>query len=176
MKEIWKHIIGFEGIYQISNIGRVKSLERKVGHRLLKEKILSPTINNTKDGYLQINLSINKKRYPKLIHRLVAEAFIENPNNLPCINHKDENKINNNVDNLEWCDYKYNANYGTALIRSIQKKSRKIGQYSIDGELIAEFNSARDAERKTKFKQVLISKCCKGTIKHAYNFIWKYIE
>ena len=103
--EIWKDILGYEGLYQVSNYGRVRSL--KYG----KEKILKQQINT--DGYLHIDLYKNKKRKNYNVHRLVTIAFLENPNNYPQVNHKDENKQNNHIDNLEWCDYKYNCNYGT---------------------------------------------------------------
>lgn len=119
--EIWKDIKGYEGLYQISNYGNVKSLERVIednkGSYIKKEKILTPTINNR--GYYHIGLRNNSKTKYYYVHRLVAEAFIPNPNNYPIINHKDEDKTNNKVDNLEWCTPKYNANYGTAIQRRI---------------------------------------------------------
>ena len=116
MNEEWRPIEGYEGLYYISNTGRVRSVDRYVknGHssyRLHKGKMLSPIKN--KDGYLQVNLCYNRKIYKKYVHRLVAKAFIENPDNLPQVNHKDEDKTNNNVYNLEWCNCSYNINYGT---------------------------------------------------------------
>ena len=109
MKEIWKDIPGYEGLYQISNLGNVKSLPRKVNKRKCEEIIKVPTISNK--GYYRISLCKNGKIKYYAIHRLVAEAFISNHNNLPCVNHKDCNKQNNNVDNLEWCTYSYNNMY-----------------------------------------------------------------
>ena len=108
-KEIWKDIKGFEGHYQVSNFGRVKSIKFR------KERILKPANNGC--GYLYVNLSKNGKYNIYLIHRLVALIFISNPNNLPEINHRDEDKTNNKVENLEWCDRKYNMNYGTRTQR-----------------------------------------------------------
>lgn len=118
MTEEWKDISGYEGVYQVSSLGRVKSCERKVrvshrgysGFRLCKEKIMNPIINNR--GYYYFKLRNNQQYKTVLAHRLVAETFIQNPNNLPCVNHKDENPQNNCVNNLEWCTYEYNDNYG----------------------------------------------------------------
>ena len=116
--EIWKNIVGYEGKYQISNLGRVKSLKDRYGYR---ERILKPSTN--KRGYKKVVLvKVGEKRKTFLVHRLVAEAFIPNPNNYSEVNHKDENPSNNNVDNLEWCTRKYNINYGTAIERATEKK------------------------------------------------------
>lgn len=119
-EEIWKDIIGYEGLYQVSSLGRVRSLDRYVvdsleNRRFYKGKVLSP-VKDT-DGYLKVGLSYNGKCKKCLVHRLAAQAFIENFDNLPEVNHKDEDKTNNNVDNLEWCTAKYNSNYGTSIER-----------------------------------------------------------
>jgi hypothetical protein len=116
MQEIWRDVKGYEGFYMVSNLGRVKSLDRYVSRgcrypnkfQYVKGKILSP---NKGGSYLQVVLNKGGKSKPFLVHRLVAEAFIDNPNNYPCVNHIDENKKNNCVDNLEWCTYKYNNEY-----------------------------------------------------------------
>ena len=117
MIEEWRPVVGYEGLYEVSNTGRVRSLDRYVktcygSYRLHKGKVLSPGIRP--DGYLVVSLQYRMFR----VHRLVAEAFLPNPDNLPQVNHKDEDKSNNRVDNLEWCDSKYNNNYGTARIRA----------------------------------------------------------
>ena len=115
MKEIWKNIFDFIG-YQVSNFGRIRSLKT---YKILKQY-------NHRNGYMFVSLSHHGKHFNLYIHRLVAEAFIPNPDNLPEVNHKDENPSNNNVNNLEWCNRKYNANYGTAIQRML--KSRRINQ------------------------------------------------
>ena len=118
MVEEWRDVVGYEGIYEISNTGILKSCERKVnvahrgftGFRVIKEKVMKTTFNDS--GYEEIKLCKNNKYTQVFIHRLVAQAFIPNPNNLPFVNHKDENPRNNCADNLEWCTAKYNTNYG----------------------------------------------------------------
>lgn len=118
MEEIWKDIAGWEGSYQISTYGRVKSL--KYG----KERILKPSKNSS--GYLTVGLSIESRTFSKAIHRLVAIAFVPNPDNKLQVNHKDENKLNNNVNNLEWVTAKENSNYGTRIKRISEKNSKPI--------------------------------------------------
>ena len=116
MTEEWRPIVGYEGLYEVSNTGQVKSFDRYVKYsngriHLHKGKVLSPI--KDRDGYLQVNLCYSGRINSIKVHRLVAQAFIPNPDNLPQVNHKDENKTNNCVENLEWCDSKYNNNYGT---------------------------------------------------------------
>ena len=110
MIEEWRPVVGYEGLYEVSSYGRVRSLDRFY-YRLHKGKVLSPT--KDRYGYLTVTLNCNGKSKTIKIHRLVAQAFIENPDNLPQVNHKDEVKSNNCVDNLEWCSAKYNNNFGT---------------------------------------------------------------
>lgn len=117
-EEIWKPIPEYEGIYEVSNFGNVRSVDRyldckikNVNKHLWKGRIISQ--QKRKDGRLTVALYSHSKRKRMLVHRVVADAFIPNPNNYPCINHKDENPANNKVENLEWCTYKYNNNYGT---------------------------------------------------------------
>ena len=169
--EVWRDIEGYEGMYEVSNLGRVKSL--KYG----KEKILKPERN--KYGYLRVCLFKNRDRNWCLIHRLVALTFILNPQNLPMVNHKDENPSNNNVTNLEWCDSKYNNNYGTRNQRIADKHtngkdSKPVLQYTLDGEFVKEWKSTRDVQRNLGYFQTYISACCLGKHKSAYKFVWKY--
>ena len=164
MKEIWKDKKDYEGHYQVSNWGRIKSI--KFG----KERILK---QNIRCGYYYVNLYKNniKKQYP--VHRLVAEAFIDNPDNLFQVNHRDENKLNNNVDNLEWCDAKYNINFGTCIERRSKKKSKPVLQYDLEGNFIKEWESIAECNRNG-FNQGNIWMCCQGKLKKYKGFIWRY--
>lgn len=179
--EIWKDIKDYEGLYQVSNLGRVKSLERiDNNNHPIKEKILK---NQTdKDGYLWICLHGIKIKKVQ-VHRLVAQAFIPNPNNLPQVNHKNEIKDDNRPVNLEWCDTKYNINYGTRnkrvgqKLRNNFKRSLPIVQIDIKTNfLVAEFPSVMEASRQTGFNEVAIRRCCKGRTKTSYGYKWKYKE
>ena len=164
MEEIWHDIEGYEGLYQISNKGLVKSL--KWG----KERILRPGIDGY--GYMFVCLcNDNVMKYFKL-HRLVAQAFIPNIDNLSEINHKDENKLNNCVENLEWITCIDNCNYGSRN----KRLSRKILQYSKSGEFIREWQGALEVERVLKIAQPNITQCCKGKRKSSGGFVWKYKE
>lgn len=123
MIEEWKSVVGYEGLYEVSSLGRVRSLDRyDSNNHFLKGRILR-LCADTK-GYLIVGLWSNNKKKMYKVHRMVAQAFIPNPDNLPIINHKDENPINNNVDNLEWCDSEYNNNYGTARERARNTRLR----------------------------------------------------
>lgn len=174
MKEIWKDIKDYEGLYQVSNLGRVKSLVRKLNDgRLWKEMILKQEINQ---GYARVLLSNNKNKKHKRVHRLVAEAFIPNPNNYPIINHKDENRLNNRVDNLEWCTWKYNSNYGDCNLKIGKKLSKSVAQYDLNGNLIKKYDSISDVSRKTGYNISYLSNCCNDKYEKAYNYKWKYIN
>lgn len=145
--ETWRDVVGFEGLYKVSNKGNVYSVERKDtlgrkwGGRTLKPRY-------DKDGYLRVGLSKNSTLATKHIHRLVAEAFIPNPNGLPQVNHIDEAKVNNNVGNLEWCTSKYNNNHGTRNERRVQAQSKKVVGVNIKTGEILTFNSTKEASRK----------------------------
>ena len=173
MKEIWKDIPGYEGIYQVSNLGRVKSLERIIMGRWhevkTKEKILKPRITN---GYLRLQLFKSNKAKNFFLHRLVAMAFISNPNNYIEINHKDENHFNNNVNNLEWCSHSYNINYGTRTKKTIEKVCKPILQYDMNGNFIKKWKTMNEAIRY--YNNVHICDVCKGKRQNASGYIWKY--
>lgn len=176
--EEWRDIKGYEGLYQVSNYGRVKSLDY---NHTGEERILKPVRLAMKSGnaYYQVHLCKDGKTNSKRVHRLVAQAFIPNPNGLPDINHKDENGLNNRVDNLEWCTHKYNCNYGTRNGRIKQKMingktSKPVYQYSIDGKLIKEWTSLNEIERQTGYSCAHICKCCSGERKTAYGYKWSY--
>jgi len=177
-KEEWRDIAGYEGRYQVSNIGRVKSLAhvtiRRNGSKLpLKERVLKPVSSH---GYLQVTLynSGSKKKF--LVHRLVCEAFHENPKNKPCVNHIDENKANNTASNLEWCTYEENLNHGTGNARRGKALSRPVGQYTRYGELIKVWQSTMEVERHLGFSNQNISTAALGKYKTAYGYVWKYID
>ena len=123
-QEIWKDVKNYEGLYQISNLGRVKSMSKFAGFSYRKERILKTSLD--KDGYVKVTLCKNNRTRFLSIHRLLAECFIPNSNNYPQINHKDENKQNNDLSNLEWCTCKYNINYGTRTKREVETRKRKL--------------------------------------------------
>ena len=135
---------------------------------------LKPYKNIKRYGYLEVYLRLPGSKKTYKIHRLVAEAFIPNPDNLPQINHIDENKENNIVSNLEWCTAEYNLNYGSHNKKISQALKRKVFQYSKDGILLAEFNSQTEAAKLTGSKQGGISDCIRGKIKTHNGYIWKY--
>ena len=173
-KEIWKTIKENPN-YMVSNFGRVKSLYDGRHHKF-REKILK--YNRTRSGYLTVALYKNgiQKRY--LIHRLVAEAFIQNPLNLSEVNHKDENKENNSAENLEFCDHKYNSNYGSAIERAALKRTNgkgsiKVLQFTLDNELVKEYPSSKECGRNG-FNQAAVSRCCRGKIKQYKGYKWQY--
>lgn len=156
IEEIYKDIQGYEGLYQISNLGNVKSL-----HTRGKEKILKPAKNHK--GYLTVGLCQQEKQKTHYIHRLVAMAFIENPNNLPQINHKDINPANNTVENLEWCDCQYNIDYSQSK-QVMCTETNKI------------YPSTHQVERELGFYSSGIRKCCRGKQKTCGGFHWKYVK
>ena len=172
MEEIWKDVVGFEGLYQVSNMGNVKSLNwRNTG--CAKNLWLKPH----NKGYLQVELakSGNKKCY--VVHRLVASAFIPNPLNYPQVNHKDENKHNNCVENLEWCNASYNAVYSLGRHKNRKHSSRidfKVLQCSLDGVPIKIWNNSRTVFLETGMSDWSISECCRGNRKTAYGYKWQY--
>jgi hypothetical protein len=174
MKEIWKNIENFDN-YMISNFGNVKSKARydSTNKRYLKEKYLKP--GKSSRGYLLVSLKGNDNAYHTMrVHRLVATAFLDNPEKLPIVNHKNETYINNHVDNLEWCTHKYNTNYGTAIARRSASKEKPIKQISLDGVLIKIWRSAKEINDVLGIYHGNISRCCKHNRKQAYGFKWEY--
>ena len=173
MKEVWKDIHNYEGLYQVSNLGRVKSFRKSTKYGSQDEYILKPHLAN--NGYCQVTLYDNTVRHKFLVHRLVAEAFIQNPNNYPQVNHKDENPLNNSVSNLEWCTAEYNNAYGTARIRIIDSQSRPVEQLLIDGRTIAIYRSVSIAcEIMGVSKSSLGYAIRKGT--NCKGYFWKYSD
>lgn len=182
--EIWK-LTEFP-YYVISNLGRLKRLAhtaiiKREGAEYLQsypERICRPSVNQ--HGYLTFQFRRYKKA--KLIHRLVAEAFVANPDNLPIINHKDENPSNNKADNLEWCTLKYNANYGScrerhskSLTKVRKRLNLNIKQYTLDGDLIATFNGTNEIVN-AGFKYSAITACCRHQTQCSQGYVWRYEE
>ena len=158
-----RDIKNYEGLYAVTSCGKVWSYKYK--------KFLKPKCE--KNGYMRIMLCKDGQRKMHSLHRIVAEAYIPNPNNLPQVNHKDENKANNCLQNLEWCDAKYNHNYGTINERISNSLKIPILQYDLDGNFIREWPSASDVGKEVKS---FICRCLKGKNKTAYGYIWKYKE
>ena len=193
--EIWNDVIGYEGKYQVSNKGNIRSLNF---HRSNKTKIMKGILD--KDGYSRIMLYKDGKGTIYRVHRLVAEAFIPNPNGFPCVNHKDENPSNNDVTNLEWCTVLYNNNYGgkgdklskalkglNTWSRGVPKSndtrrkmalshSKKVIQMTLEGNIIKEWGSMTEAANSLGCHQSKISECCRGNRKSHGGFRWKYKE
>ena len=190
MKEIWKDIEGYEKLYQISNFGNIKSLDRYIINKN-GEKQYFPgkyLIQRLNDGYLRVTLSKNNKQRTFRVNILVAKAFIPNPENKPEVNHIDGNKENNKVDNLEWNTRSENELHayknGLAKPSNKQKQavakyakenySKKVVQYSLNGEFIKEWNSMHDVWRELGIRPSYICRCCKGLRNQTYGYIWKY--
>lgn len=190
MKEIWKDIKGYEGLYQISSFGNVKSLDRYIINKngdkqYFPGKYLTQGIS---DSYLKVTLSKNNKQRTFRVHILVAIAFIPNPENKPEVNHIDGNKKNNKVNNLEWNTRSENELHayrnGLAKPSNKQKQavakyakenySKKVIQYSLNGEFIKEWNSMHDVWRELGIRPSYICRCCKGLRNQTYGYIWKY--
>ena len=178
MSEEWRDVAGYEDLYQVSSEGRVKSLERKLPHwrggeQIKKERILNPGID--RDGYLKLNLCAGGKTRTFYVHRLVGQAFHENPDNKPQVNHINEDKTDNRACNLEWCTCKQNINHGSRNERVAKALGKPIGQYKLDGQLIKVWPSAYMVERQTGFSKASIWGVANGRYKQAYGFIWKYV-
>ena len=176
--EEWRDVKGYEGLYQVSSEGRVKSLERKfidkIGReRYVKECFLKPSAD--RGGYLRVGLCDGEKRKTFKVHRLVCEAFHENPDNKPQVNHINEIKTDNRASNLEWATARENSNFGSRNERLGKAQSKPVGQYTLDGDLVKAWQSVNEVQRQTGFSQGNISLAANGKYKQAYGFIWKYV-
>lgn len=184
MGEIWK-LIEHHKNYEISSYGNVRSRDRCIVRNgrtcFVKGVLLKQYLGK---GYKRVALydGNRESRTNYSVHRLVAEAFIPNPDNLPEINHKDENKLNNNVDNLEWCDSKYNSNFGTAIARRVahqnwddisKKNSKKVVQLDLNGNIIKEYASSKEY-KKYGFNSSGVSRCCNGRLKTYKGYLLRY--
>lgn len=181
-KEIWEDIKGYEKVYQISNLGRVKSLARwSKGNHFLKEKYLKTHLD--KDFYEKIVLYKKGKVKNYFVHRLVAQAFIPNPDNKPQVNHIDEDKENNYVDNLEWCTILYNNNYGTRTARATNSNdykklalfnNKKIRGENLQSGEIIHFNSIKEASQYLNTRSASIGRVLRGVRKTNNGWVFKY--
>lgn len=178
--EIWKDIPNYEGFYQVSNMGRVKSLERVVKRRgLLPSKIKSLCFDNY--GYLLVVLYKDAKGWTTTVHRLVCDAFIENADNKPCVNHKNGIKTDNSAENLEWVTWSENSLHSCRVLNNVKRGvdspfNKQVYQYDKFGNLIEKHQSVTLAGIKTSVCDVNISTCCLGKGISAGGFIWSYVE
>ena len=182
-QEEWRDIKKYKGLYQVSNLGNVRSLDKviiqknkfgKIQKHIYKGKQLKKQLQ--KGGYEYVNLYKNNKMTKELVHRLVAITFLENKNGNYYINHKDNNKTNNAIDNLEWCTQSYNIKYAYDCGNKIAPHMKKIHKLDMDGKILNTFESIQQAERKTSIKSSNISKCCRNLRNKAGGFKWKYAD
>lgn len=181
--EEWRDIEGYEGIYQVSNLGKVRGLDHVVTAisrwgtpqiYVVKGRLMKGSISTT--GYPQVILSRGGEIKSHQIHRLVAKAFLDNPNNFPEVNHKNENKRDNRVCNLEWCDRDYNAHYKNACTRHAHKIWKKVRQLTIDGEYVAEYPSVSEAARVNGISVSYVSKIICGVIDNARGYRFELVN
>ena len=171
---LWKPVVGFEELYEVSNSGYVRSIEHTYYSSRIKKivktggRVLLP--NLCKNGYYYINLYKNKKMYHKTVHSLVAMAFIDNPKKLPCVNHIDGNKKNNNVSNLEYCTYSYNTNHAWQTGLSVPVGCKKV----LDKTTGIIYSSIEEAARKTNKLAHVISRACHYSKKSRWAFADEY--
>lgn len=179
MEEIWKDIKDYEGLYQVSNLGKIRSLDRYryngISYYIQKGKILK--LQDDKNGYKVINLYKDKKVKNFKVHRIVAQAFIPNPENKEQINHIDGNKNNNQITNLEWCNCTENVRHAFTNNLMTQHNNTPVEQYSLDGSFLKKYNSISEAILELHLNKGAvssISRCCQHIIPTAYGYIWEY--
>lgn len=187
--ETWKPVVGYEGLYEVSDLGRVRSLDREIVTERggtpfryrMKGQIIVP--HERRHGYLAVCLygkeSKNGRFRQASVHRMVAEAFLPNPNGYSEVNHLDENKQNNVLSNLEWCNHKQNCHHGTAIERRAEKfrngpKSKAVDQLDLNGNYIRTFPSMAEAKRQMGYEQSAICYAIKGKFSQAYGYKWRY--
>lgn len=183
--EIWKDVIGYEGIYQVSNTGKIKRIgvyTNQFGKTWEAERVLKPATKPK--GYMFVQLSKDGKASPKHVHRLVAEAFTPNPQNKPTVNHKNGDKSNNSVENLEWATYTENNMHSVRILGNGKQKEyavkKPVLQYDLNGKFIAEYPSYREAQRQTGINSIDV--VCRGERqkgrkqKTVGGYVWRYKE
>lgn len=176
--EWWKYIKGYEGLYMVSNLGRVRSVDHYVNYKNIKKRlILGKILNLNKDnrGYYVVTLSKDSVRKNYSVHRLVAEAFIPNPDNLPTVDHINRDRTDNCIENLRWADYKLQQENCDRETQA-KKLSKPVLQYTLDMVFIKEYASVSEASRQTGISHAHITECCNGKygLKTAGGYIWKY--
>lgn len=195
--EIWRPIKGYEGLYEVSNYGNVRGVDRYARGKLGSLRFVKGVMRKkqeTHKGYFKVMLRNGEKYESKQVHRLVAEAFIPNPRNLPQVNHKDTDKKNNKVENLEWitnygniqhailngCYKPHNEKQKQAVMKNLHKgqeaRKKEVARLNEEGKIMAIYKSITEASRRTRIDTSKISLCCKGKRKHAGGYRWKYIE
>lgn len=200
--EVWRDVVGYSGLYMVSNIGRIKSLDKiverggytrknnRTGERIFSEgdkKVVHGRVMITyldRVGYVYVSLSINKKSKKHKVHRLVAMAFVNNVENKKYVNHKNGDKTDNIFSNLEWVSsgenqkHAYKTGLKKSLLGALNSKSKKVIQYDLFGNTIKKWDGLRQIERDTGFLREAISRHCRGSkmYSHAYGFLWKFEE
>lgn len=159
---MWKRIKQYPN-YMVNERGDVFSLNCN--------KILTPSASR---GYFHVVLMRNGVRHNFSVHRLVAAAFVDNPDGLPCVNHKDENKLNNNASNLEWCSYRYNNTYRQRHLKAGEKLRKAVSQFDGDGNLVGSYESTRAAAKATGVREQWIARAARGERKTCKGFIWRW--
>ena len=181
--EEWRPVKGYEGFCEVSSLARVRSLDRIVEQKLpygrygklyRRGRILKQIMHH--DGYFVVGLSKNGRTKLGRVNRIVAEAFIPNPDNLPIVNHKDECKTNNLPNNLEWCDVKYNNNYGTAKERAKKKLQKPIEQLTFSGQHVAFYESIKEGAIALNGDRNYICMTLRGKYTSAYGYLWRYAQ
>lgn len=182
MKEEWRPVKGYEDLYEVSNLGNLKSLQRSTYvnrdggfYKRLPERRLKPSLHHS--GYLVTILTKGGKRKNHFVHRLVLEAFVknDNPKKKTITNHKDENKTNNNVDNLEWCDHQYNNTYGNRIEKSAKKTRKEVVGVCLESGRKFRFKSTAEAE-KYGYRHQSVARAARGERKSYKNIKWKYVD
>lgn len=180
--EQWKPIKNFEGLYEVSNMGRFRSvykykntIVRSGASAIIPVRPKLLYLNKAHSGYYHVVLHKNAKRYEYTAHRLVALHFCEGYKHGYVVNHKDEDKSNNKADNLEWCTQLYNQRYGTAIQRTAESNWRKVAQYDLSGNLVATYNSAKEAAKVTGYNYVSLCEWCRGIHVPKNRYRWAYI-